>query len=144
MEPKAPATQCVYCYTACVCHACLTLASLIELTLVWCAVLDTGLAAWLRDGAALLSLNRYERKKNIGLAIEALAEVVRCGARAGCRLVVAGGHDARLRENVEHDDELRALAARLDVGDRVVFLKDISDAQRCNPAARWPSLRQCA
>lgn len=77
----------------------------------------------------LLSLNRFERKKNIALAIDALA-LLR-GARAReARLVVAGGWDARVAENVEHFDELRAHAAAAGVAARVDFRRNVSHAER--------------
>ena len=45
-------------------------------------------------------------------------------------LVIAGGYDDRLAENVEHHDELVNLASQLDISDKVVFLRSISNAQR--------------
>ena len=42
-------------------------------------------------------------------------------------LVVAGGYDERLLENVEHHMELVNLAAKLNIMDRVVFLRSISN-----------------
>lgn len=79
-----------------------------------------------------LSLNRYERKKNLGLALEALAALrgaLPSGRAAGVHLVVAGGYDQRVAENARHYGELRALAARLglDAG-AVTFLRSPSDA----------------
>jgi alpha-1,3/alpha-1,6-mannosyltransferase len=58
----------------------------------------------------LLSINRYERKKDIGLAIRAFASLVRTGGATNAHLVIAGGYDPRLAENVEHYEELKALA----------------------------------
>lgn len=100
------------------------------------AELEPELVNWLNGGKPLLALNRYERKKNIGLAIRSLAEVIHrhalsSGACAQCRLVVAGGHDPRIAENVQHSRELRALAEELGVEDRVVFLRNVTDSQRC-------------
>lgn len=85
----------------------------------------------------LLSLNRYERKKNVALALRALREVIdrhslSSGACARARLVIAGGHDPRVRENLQHAKELAALASDLDLQERVVFLKNISEPQRCD------------
>lgn len=95
---------------------------------------------------------RFERKKGIGLAIEALHEVLlmRAGgasvtasggggaasAAAGApppRLVVAGGYDPRLAENVEHLAELREAAAAMDLRHEVRFLPSFTD--RCVPGA---------
>ena len=57
----------------------------------------------------LTSLNRYERKKNIPLALKAFADYLsRCnGPTNNTFLVVAGGWDPRVVENVEHEKELR-------------------------------------
>lgn len=122
------------------------------------AALEADLVAWLHGGSVLLSLNRYERKKNIGLALRALREVIdrhalSVGACARARLVIAGGHDPRVAENVAHLRELRALAEELDLEDRVVFLTNVTEAQRCAPCLRpaasllrfcgWPPLVTC-
>lgn len=98
--------------------------------------LDEDLVNWIEGGSMLFSLNRYERKKNIGLAIRALKEVIHrhahsSGACAQCRLIVAGGYDPRVLENVQYFQELQELAQELDVEARVVFLRNITDGQRC-------------
>ncbi|KAL1895279.1 Alpha-1,3-mannosyltransferase-like protein [Sporothrix stenoceras] len=58
----------------------------------------------------VLSINRFERKKDIGLAIRAFAGLKGDGPR---RLVVAGGYDNRVAENVGYHRELDALATEL-------------------------------
>ena len=73
-----------------------------------------------------LSINRYERKKNIGLAIRAFARL----GSVRARLVVAGGYDSRVPENVEHHAELVELARELGVADRTVFLRSPSDQEK--------------
>ncbi|KAL4887316.1 hypothetical protein BJY04DRAFT_1032 [Aspergillus karnatakaensis] len=60
----------------------------------------------------LLSVNRFERKKDLALAIRAyhgLGEE----RRRGARLVVAGGYDPRVTENVQYHSELDILATSL-------------------------------
>ncbi|GFF31476.1 alpha-1,3/1,6-mannosyltransferase alg-2 [Aspergillus lentulus] len=60
----------------------------------------------------LLSVNRFERKKDLALAIRAyhgLGEE----KRRGTRLVVAGGYDNRVQENVQYHGELDQLATSL-------------------------------
>ena len=74
-----------------------------------------------------LSINRYERKKNIGLAIRAFA---RLGNTTTARLIIAGGYDHRVAENVEHYQELLNLADDLQVSDKVVFLQSPSDQEK--------------
>ena len=57
----------------------------------------------------ILSINRFERKKNIGLAIHAF-HGLKSQDRQGVRLVVAGGYDPRIEENVRYHQELVNLA----------------------------------
>ncbi|KAH8816224.1 glycosyltransferase family 4 protein [Xylogone sp. PMI_703] len=60
----------------------------------------------------LLSINRFERKKDVGLAIKAYAGLGKHG-REGVRLVIAGGYDNRVSENVSYHKDLIALAESL-------------------------------
>ncbi|KAF4471426.1 alpha-13 alpha-16-mannosyltransferase [Fusarium albosuccineum] len=60
----------------------------------------------------ILSINRFERKKDIGLAIKAFAAIPEA-ERKGCRLILAGGYDPRVSENVQYHSELEALASSL-------------------------------
>eukprot|EP00892_Ulva_mutabilis_P010438 jgi/Ulvmu1/7767/UM039_0076.1 len=101
----------------------------------WESELEPELVNWIHGGSMLLSLNRYERKKNIALALRALREVIdrhalSVGTCARARLVIAGGHDPRVAENVAHLRELRALAAELNLEDRVVFMTNVTEGQR--------------
>ena len=57
----------------------------------------------------LLSFTRYERKKNVLLALEAMSLLLENDAASGGKvrrdeilLVVAGGYDTRVAENVEY------------------------------------------
>ncbi len=80
----------------------------------------------------LLSINRFERKKWLPLALRCLAELQRA-APAGApplHLVLAGGFDPRLEENVAHLAELRAEAAALGVGHAVTFVPSFRDEQK--------------
>ncbi|KAM3872755.1 alpha-1,3/1,6-mannosyltransferase ALG2 [Diretmus argenteus] len=92
-----------------------------------------GVGGLLPEGTSclFLSLNRYERKKNLGLALEALAALrssLPSDQKTGVHLVVAGGYDDRVAENVEHYTELKELAAQLDLEECVTFLRSPSDA----------------
>jgi len=88
--------------------------------------------------AVITSLNRYERKKNIPLALKAFADCInRTEKSTGNKkedqdsvLVIAGGWDPRVMENVEHEKELRKLAGELKITEKVVFLKSITNDQR--------------
>lgn len=92
-----------------------------------------------------LSINRFERKKNIELALAAFAAfvfgegegegegVVGGGKREegqGAFLVLAGGYDTRVDENVEYLRSLNAMAHRLGLQARVLFLLSFSDEQK--------------
>ncbi|RAL38612.1 hypothetical protein DM860_002590 [Cuscuta australis] len=86
----------------------------------------------------ILSINRFERKKNIELAISAFARLYnheegnnhQCPNVAEASLTIAGGYDERLRENVDYLKELKLLAKREGVSDRVSFVTSCSTAER--------------
>lgn len=83
------------------------------------------------DSLTLLSVNRFEKKKNLALAIEALHEYRRRRASSQrLRLVLAGGYDVRLTDNVECLEKLRALVNKADLNDTVQFATNVSDAER--------------
>lgn len=84
-----------------------------------------------------LSINRFERKKNIELAVSAFAmlHAHEVHDHQGVNmndvsLTVAGGFDNRLRENVEYLEELKKLAEREGVSQRVRFIRSCSTAER--------------
>lgn len=81
----------------------------------------------------LLSLNRYERKKNHYLAIDTMVQLLKKmdeKDRKDLRLVIAGGYDERVHENVEHLEELRAHAKKSGVEDVVKFYTKVPDVER--------------
>ena len=85
------------------------------------------------DSIVLLSINRYERKKNLGLAVEAIAELKKYLTDEEYQkvyLIMAGGYDKRVEENVEHYLELIGLADELHVTDKVIFLRSPSDIDK--------------
>jgi len=65
-----------------------------------------------QDRDIILSINRFEKKKDIGLAIKAFAGLGKNG-RKNVRLVCAGGYDNRVHENVVYHKELTQLAESL-------------------------------
>lgn len=78
----------------------------------------------------MLSLNRYERKKNLPLAIMALKEMRSHLSKQDfdkVHLVIAGGYDVRVEENVEHFAELESMARSLELTEKITFLKSPSD-----------------
>lgn len=60
---------------------------------------------WNGKFKVLLSINRFERKKDIGLALRAYNGLSK-EERQGTRLVLAGGYDNRVTENVHYHQEL--------------------------------------
>lgn len=81
----------------------------------------------------MLSLNRYERKKNLPLAIEALKEMEGKLSKPEfdrVQLVIAGGYDVRVPENVEHLEELQSLAKSLELTKKITFLRSPTDAMK--------------
>ncbi|GFY63414.1 hypothetical protein TNIN_158411 [Trichonephila inaurata madagascariensis] len=77
-----------------------------------------------------LSLNRYERKKNILLAIEAmerLRKVMNPKEFSKIHLIIAGGYDERVDENKQHFEELKAHVENVQLERNVSFLKSPSD-----------------
>lgn len=67
---------------------------------------------WNNKFKILLSINRFERKKDIGLAIRAY-NALSPADRKGTRLILAGGYDQRVSENVHYHKELVDLAEGL-------------------------------
>lgn len=100
------------------------------------------------DSIVLLSINRFERKKNIPLALKAFKELEKHVSKSSferCHLILAGGYDKRVNENVEHFDELEELADELNIKPKCTFLKSPSDKfklwllQRCDALLYTPS-----
>ncbi|EON60881.1 hypothetical protein W97_00091 [Coniosporium apollinis CBS 100218] len=78
----------------------------------------------------LLSINRFERKKDVGLAIRAFAGLSE-GEREGTRLVIAGGYDQRVHENSSYHTELCTLAESL--GLKVATARTVVSALAISP-----------
>lgn len=66
-------------------------------------------ALWDGKFKILLSINRFERKKDIGLALRAYGGMTE-KERKGTRLILAGGYDNRVAENVQYHQELVRMA----------------------------------
>lgn len=95
------------------------------------ALAEAGVQGVPADAAVMLSINRFERKKGLPLALRSLAELrARSEAFAKVHLVLAGGYDPRLPENVEHLEELKREATELGVEAAVTFVPSFNDAQK--------------
>jgi alpha-1,3/alpha-1,6-mannosyltransferase len=81
---------------------------------------------------SLLVVGRFDRRKNLPLAVEALARLRALApeAYAQVSLVLAGGFDHALADSAALAQELAALAERLGVADKVVFRRSPSDEER--------------
>jgi alpha-1,3/alpha-1,6-mannosyltransferase len=82
----------------------------------------------------VLSINRYERKKDLALAVRCFGQLfgtLSAAQRKDLLLVMAGGYDPRLAENVEYHQELVALATSVGIpNDAILFLRSFSDATK--------------
>ncbi|KFB43585.1 AGAP001232-PA-like protein [Anopheles sinensis] len=86
-----------------------------------------------KDAFVFLSINRYERKKNLPLALhslKALQERLSLMEWNKVCLIMAGGYDDRVLENVEHYDELEELAEDMQIRPKVRLLKSPTDRQK--------------
>jgi len=85
------------------------------------------------DRNQILSLSRYEPKKNVALAIAAVAllrERLPPSVFGRLQLVIAGGFDRRLRECRDTSAALKAQAKLLGLEEQVVFLHSTSESER--------------
>lgn len=74
---------------------------------------EIGPLPWKETGV-ILSINRFERKKDVALAIRAFALLPK-SKRKAAKLIIAGGYDHRVNENVSYHNELVALADSLNL-----------------------------
>ena len=68
----------------------------------------------------ILSLNRFERKKDLHFAIEAF----KLSKSNDLKLILAGGYDSRVLENREHLKELQDLCDKLGLKHQTLFRSD--------------------
>ena len=86
-----------------------------------------------QDQVLFLSINRYERKKNLSLALTSfknLLDGLDDGEKERVHLVMAGGYDERVVENKEYYAELKQLANQLEISDKVTFIRSFSDTEK--------------
>lgn len=85
------------------------------------------------DKIVFLSINRYERKKNLQLALRSLQYLKQMLSESVWNLVhliMAGGFDPNNLENIDHFIELMDLAAKLDIEDKVTFMQSPKDDEK--------------
>jgi len=78
--------------------------------------------------APIVSLNRFERKKNIQLLLQSYAYLKGKVVSSLPPLIIAGGYDTQNAENVEYLHELKQLAKDLNI--HVTFKTSVSDDER--------------
>ncbi|TYZ59294.1 hypothetical protein PybrP1_006570 [[Pythium] brassicae (nom. inval.)] len=86
-----------------------------------------------RNPTLFVSLNRFERKKNVALAVHALAQLRELVSRAqfaAVKLVIAGGYDPNNVENREHVRELEREVAKHALQDHVEFRTSVPDRMK--------------
>ncbi|CAM0142658.1 Alpha-1,3-mannosyltransferase-like protein [Umbelopsis sp. WA50703] len=112
---------------------------------------DQSVKILVSDKKLIVSINRFERKKDIALAVHAFAKLkddseISADSFSEMRLIVGGGYDPRVPENVEYKEELDILATKtyglktftlmpksinaIPEDTQVVFLCSFNDAQR--------------
>lgn len=80
-----------------------------------------------------LSINRYERKKNLSLAVNAFENLLSTldeTERPTLHLVMAGGYDERVIENKDYYNELKSLVDDHSITDNVTFIRSFSDIEK--------------
>jgi alpha-1,3/alpha-1,6-mannosyltransferase len=80
-----------------------------------------------------LSINRFERKKNLGLALQALRELRNILTElewSKVYLIMVGGYDSRVNENREHYEEISLLVQSLKLKEKVSLIKSPSDKDK--------------
>ncbi len=80
-----------------------------------------------------LSINRFERKKDLALALHSFSYLLKSlGSNSKpIHLYIIGGYDERLRENVEYYNELQELAKELNLNSSLItFIRSFSDEQK--------------
>lgn len=90
-------------------------------------------AALPSNAFVFLSINRYEKKKDLGLALAAmgcLKDILPPDSFENVRVILAGGYDRRVSENINCYAELVVQAEQLQISSQVIFLKSPSDTQK--------------
>lgn len=82
-----------------------------------------------KDRPTIISVNRFEAKKNVSLALDAFAGLRKDLAKSSeadgsrHRLIVAGGYDERVKDNIATLDELQKHATALGLGHFTFFYR---------------------
>ena len=80
-----------------------------------------------------LVINRYEKKKNTRLVIESMRKMIEKYVLTDHKkphLIIAGGYDPRLPENIEYFKELQQVAEQCRLKDQVHFYKNVTHEEK--------------
>lgn len=81
----------------------------------------------------MLSLNRFETRKRIDIAVKGFVDVLLKNPRlnkSDMKLILAGGLDAKNKDAVECRADLEELAKDHGISDRVIFMENINEIQK--------------
>ena len=98
--------------------------------------IDENLKKDIASKEVLISLNRYERKKNIELAVTSFIHFLEKLSKLQPErvknyvLFIAGGYDDRLNENKEVYERCKSIADQSQFKNSIIFLRSISNFER--------------
>lgn len=83
--------------------------------------------------AFFLSVNRFERKKNLPLGLHAFSNFVKTSkSTKNLHLIMAGGYDPLNGENISHYSELQKLISKLSLEKHITLLKSPDEQTKVN------------
>ena len=92
---------------------------------------------WAPDtGPVLLSVNRFERKKNVGILLDAAALFASLEFNTPVLVVLAGGFDPTVPDNARYMDELQQQIRALPTNISVLLVPSFSEEERTELLAR--------
>ena len=78
-----------------------------------------------------LSINRYERKKNLELAVDAFVELRKSVEDPNSlKLVLVGGYDERVDENIQVFEELSSMVKSEGLNDQIELLRSVNKEKK--------------
>lgn len=81
--------------------------------------------------AVFLSINRYERKKNLDLCVLSLKQLLEDkNNKKSIHLIIAGGYDPLNTENIEYYQDLVKLTHDLGVKQNITFVRSFTDNEK--------------
>lgn len=94
----------------------------------------------LNKNSYFLSINRYERKKNIDLSIESFSSYISKTSNKSQSLIIAGGYDINVSENTEYLNELKIKCDKLNLSYIVLDNKEILNIENSTKNEKIPNV----